>query len=84
MYLMAIIDLHSRYVLVWSVSSSMDAGWCSQVLRDALGRYPAPTIFNTDKGCQFTSEEFTSIMLAASVQMAPATRLDGWQRSSIR
>ena len=50
MYLMAIIDLHSRYVLIWSVSNTMDAEWCSQVLRDALEKYPAPEIFNTDQG----------------------------------
>lgn len=54
MYLMAIIDLCSRYVLVWSVSNTMDAEWCSGVLREALGKYPAPSIFNTDQGSQFT------------------------------
>jgi putative transposase len=45
MYLIAIIDLYSRYVLKWSVSNTMTADWCSQVLTDALMLYPAPTIF---------------------------------------
>lgn len=46
MYLIAIIDLYSRYVLMWSVSNTMDAEWCSDVLRQALAAYPAPEIFN--------------------------------------
>lgn len=70
MYLMAILDLHSRYVLAWSVSSTMDAAWCSQVLRQALAEYPAPTIFNTDQGSQFTSDEFTSVLAGSGIQIS--------------
>lgn len=70
MYLMAIIDLCSRYVLVWSVSNTMDAEWCSGVLREALGKYPAPSIFNTDQGSQFTSDEFTGVLLAHNVRIS--------------
>ena len=83
-YLIAIIDLHSRYVLAWSVSNTMDAEWCSQVLREALAIYPAPEIFNTDQGSQFTSEVFTQVLLSSQIRMAPATRLDGWERSGFR
>lgn len=43
MYLMAIIDLHSRYVLKWSVSNTMAAEWCSRVLSETLASYPTPT-----------------------------------------
>jgi len=70
MYLIAIIDLYSRYVLIWSISNTMDAEWCSQVLREALEKYPAPEIFNTDQGSQFTSEEFTGTLLDASIRIS--------------
>lgn len=70
MYLMAVIDLHSRYVLTWSVSNTMDAAWCSRVLRQALEAYPAPEIFNTDQGSQFTSEEFTQTLLNAGIRIS--------------
>lgn len=70
MYLIAIIDLYSRYVLVWSVSNTMDAEWCSDVLGQALANYPAPEIFNTDQGSQFTSEEFTATLLAANISIS--------------
>jgi putative transposase len=62
MYLMAIINLHSRYVLSWSVSNTMEAEWCCGVLRKALNNYPQPEIFNTDQGSQFTSNDFTDIL----------------------
>jgi putative transposase len=70
MYLMAIIDLHSRYVLAWSVSNTMDAAWCSELLRQTLNQYPAPEIFNTDQGSQFTSEEFTRVLLEFSIRIS--------------
>lgn len=70
MYLMAIIDLYSRYVLVWSVSNTMDTEWCSRVLREALASHPAPEIFNTDQGSQFTSDEFTSTLLGSNIRIS--------------
>ena len=84
MYLMAIIDQHSRYVLKWSISNTMAAEWCSRVLQETLASYPNPTIFNSDQGSQFTADAFTALLLKANVQMAPATRLDGWQRTGHR
>ena len=50
MYLMAIIDLHSRYVLNWSISNTMSADWCSQVLQETLAVHPKPEIFNRAGG----------------------------------
>lgn len=70
MYLMAILDLHSRYVLKWAVSNTMTAEWCSQLLKDTLSIYPAPAIFNTDQGSQFTSDTFTAVLLAANIQIS--------------
>lgn len=58
MYLTAIIDLHSRYVIHWSLSNSMTAEWCAQVLKAAIEKQGTPEIFNTDQGSQFTSDVF--------------------------
>lgn len=70
MYLMAIIDVYSRYVLDWSVSNTMDANWCNALLQKALVKYPAPSIFNTDQGSQFTSEVFTTTLLGANIRIS--------------
>lgn len=70
MYLIAIIDLHSRYVLKWAISNTMTADWCSQVLKEALAEYPAPSIFNTDQGSQFTADALTAVLLGANVQIS--------------
>lgn len=59
MYLVAIIDLHSRYIINWSVSNSMDAEWCRDVLEEAIEAHGKPEIINTDQGSQFTSDIFT-------------------------
>jgi putative transposase len=58
MYLTAIIDLHSRYVIHWSLSNTMTAEWCTEVLKAAIENYGKPEIFNTDQGSQFTSDVF--------------------------
>jgi putative transposase len=58
-YLAAIIDWHSRKVLAWDVSISMEADFCVRVLGEALRRFGKPEIFNTDQGSQFTSLAFT-------------------------
>lgn len=58
-YLMAIIDLQSRYVLGWGLSNTLEASFCREVLVNALDRHPQPEIVNTDQGCQFTSTLFT-------------------------
>ena len=58
MYLTAIIDLHSRYVIHWSLSNTMTAEWCTEVLKTAIEKHGKPDIFNTDQGSQFTSDIF--------------------------
>lgn len=58
MYLSAIIDLHSRYIVHWSISNTMSAEWCTEVVKYAIEKYGKPEIFNTDQGSQFTSEIF--------------------------
>jgi len=59
LYLVAVIDLYSRYVLNWSLSNSMTARWCRQTLDEAVQQFGKPGIVNTDQGSQFTAEEFS-------------------------
>lgn len=59
MYLVAVIDWYSRYVLSWQLSNTLDNWFCLEALESALAQ-AQPCIFNTDQGCQFTSEAFTT------------------------
>lgn len=69
MYLVAIMDWYSRYVLAWEISNTLDVLFCMEALERALalGR---PGIFNTDQGAQFTSEEFTGRLKLAEVRIS--------------
>ena len=68
-YLAAVLDWHSRYVLSWALSNSLEVGFCLDVLEAALAR-GQPEIFNTDQGAQFTSPAFTGRLLAAGVPIS--------------
>jgi putative transposase len=68
-YLVAIMDWFSRYVLAWELSLTLDAEFCLQALRQALRRR-RPAIFNSDQGCQFTSAAFTGMLQQAGVQIS--------------
>lgn len=70
LYLVAIMDWHSRKVLSWRLSNSMDAGFCVEALKEALAGYGAPEIFNTDQGSQFTSTDFTDVLRDAKVKIS--------------
>jgi len=70
MYLVAIIDLHSRYVLNWSVSNTMEAIWCAEVLQEAINKHGKPEIVNTDQGSQFTAEVFTQTVLSNDIKLS--------------
>ncbi len=59
---MAIIDWHSRYVLSWKLSTTLDRRFCVEALNEAIAKYGTPEIFNSDQGVQFTSDEFTQIL----------------------
>ena len=69
-YLVAIIDWHSRFLLSWRLSNSLDVHFCMEALNEALSRYGYPTIFNTDQGSQFTSQVFTGALLEKSIQIS--------------
>jgi putative transposase len=62
LYLVAIMDWHSRAVLAWQLSNTLGADFCVEALEEAVARYGKPEIFNTDQGRQFTSTEFTGVL----------------------
>jgi putative transposase len=62
MYLIAVMDWHSRKILSWRVSNTMEPAFCIEALEEAIDRYGAPEIFNTDQGSQFTSNAFTQVL----------------------
>jgi putative transposase len=69
-YLAAVVDWFSRRVLSHRVSISMEAGFCIAALEDALAKPGKPEIFNTDQGSQFTSTEFTGILLKNGIAIS--------------
>lgn len=68
-YLVAIMDWFSRYVLSWRVSTALDTEFCKAALEEALVK-ERPEIFNSDQGSQFTSREFTGVLKAANVRIS--------------
>lgn len=76
MYLAAVIDWYSRYVLAWELSNTMESLFCVAALQHALTK-GNPTIFNTDQGAQFTSEAFTGVLLDKNI----AISMDGRGRA---
>ncbi len=70
MYLIAIMDWATRKVLSWRLSNTLDTRFCVEALKEALFKYGAPEIFNTDQGCQFTSEAFTSVLKTWNIKIS--------------
>ncbi len=70
MYLMAVIDLYSRKVLNWSLSNTMSADWCAEVLQETIMNHGCPEIFNTDQGSQFTSDVFVNILKSNEIKIS--------------
>ena len=77
LYVVAIIDWYSRYVLSWRLSNTLDADFCVEALQEAL-RKGRPEILNTDQGAQFTSEAFTGLLQQHEVRIS----MDGKGRYS--
>jgi putative transposase len=61
-YLAAVIDWHTRRVLAWRVSITMEVDFCLEAVEEAIARHGKPAIFNTDQGSQFTSAAFTGLL----------------------
>lgn len=69
-YLTAVMDWHSRYVISWRLSNSLDNAFCIEALKEALQQQEAPEIFNTDQGSQFTAESFTQVLKDHGVRIS--------------
>lgn len=70
LYLVAIMDWHSRKVLAWRLSNSLDAMPCIEALEEALANHGRPDIFNSDQGSQFTSDGFTDVLKEHGIQIS--------------
>ncbi|MFT7461666.1 MAG: putative transposase, partial [Planctomycetota bacterium] len=69
-YLVVIMDWHSRKVLSWRLSNTMEADFCVQALEAAIQDYGCPQIFNTDQGSQYTSDAFTDVLKGHDIQIS--------------
>ncbi len=72
-YLVAILDWYSRYVLSWRLSNSLETAFCTEALEEAL-KQGTPEIFNTDQGCQFTSQDFTRLLQERDIRISMDSR----------
>lgn len=70
MYLAAVIDWHTKAILAYKISNSMDATLATDVLKEALSKYPKPKIFNSDQGSQYTSHEHTQVLKQHNIQIS--------------
>ncbi|MET6992100.1 IS3 family transposase [Sediminicola arcticus] len=70
MYMNAIIDVHSRKILNWSISNSMDKEWCIELLEDTIAKYGAPEIHNSDQGSQYTSTQYIDVLKGHNIQIS--------------
>ena len=70
LYLVAIVDWHSRKVLAWRLSNSMDTTFCVEALKEALAKHGTPEIFNTDQGSQFTSGDWIDVLTDAKIKIS--------------
>lgn len=69
-YLTVIMDWHSRKILSWRLSNTMDASFCIDALEEAMHYYGKPEIFNSDQGSQFTSDAFTDVLKTADIRVS--------------
>jgi len=70
LYLVAIMDWFSRYVLSWLLSDRLEGDFCQEALKNALSRYKAPEVFNSDQGSQFSCEDFTELLEAHEIEIS--------------
>jgi putative transposase len=70
MFLYAIIDLYSRFIVNWGLSNNMTADWVSTLTQEAIYKFGKPEIFNTDQGTQFTSDAFVNLLFQAGIKIS--------------
>jgi putative transposase len=69
-YLVVIMDWYSRRILSWRLSNSLESTFCVEALQEAIARYGAPEIFNTDQGSQFTGDDFITELKTADIRIS--------------
>ena len=69
-YLAAVMDWFARRILAWRLSNTMEASFCIEAVEEALAKYGCPQIFNTDQGSQFTSAEFTGLLISNGIEIS--------------
>jgi putative transposase len=69
-YLVAVVDWYSRAVLSWRLSNTLEADFCVEALREAIDKYGAPDVFNTDQGTQFTSQDFINVLTTNNISIS--------------
>ncbi len=77
-YLVAIVDWYSRAILSYRISNTMEASFCIDALNEAIAKYGAPLIFNTDQGSQFTAASFLDVLIANNINIS----MDGKGRAT--
>ena len=70
MYLTAVVDWYSRFVLAWRLSNTLNADFCPQVVQEAFEKHGKPAIFNTDQGSQYTSKDFVNLIKDHNVRLS--------------
>ena len=78
LYLAAIIDIYSRYIVGWSISNSMEAEWITELVKTTIEENGAPEILNSDQGSQFTSEVYVELLKTSNVKIS----MDGKGRAT--
>lgn len=78
MYLIAIIDLYSRFIVNWSLSNTMEAEWCVETVKEAIKAHGKPEIMNSDQGSQFTSDLFIGLLKEEEISIS----MDGRGRAT--
>ncbi len=81
MYMVAVIDLYSRYILNWSISNSMEAEWVTAMISEAIAMHGKPEIINSDQGSQFTSDVYTALFRKEGVAEGVKISMDGKGRA---
>ena len=70
LYLYAVIDVYSRFILGWGISNSMAAEWCSAITKEAIERHGKPGIINSDQGSQFTSQAHVELLKSYEIRIS--------------
>lgn len=70
MYLFAIIDVYTRYIVGWSLSNSMTSNWCIETINEAITTYGKPEIINSDQGSQFTCKDYVDFLKSNEIEIS--------------